>query len=105
MTGRSIVHLIFGSEYGPVSDLLPLVALASLAGGLTQPLNKFLGAHGKGRELRSIALVSSACSLVINFTLIPYFGIMGAGYAAALSMSVILALHFYFYRRTVKSLL
>jgi O-antigen/teichoic acid export membrane protein len=102
--GRPIVHVVFGAKYDRVADLLPLVAIACLSGGLAQPLNKFLGAQGKGRYLRTIALVVSGCSLVLNFTLIPYFGVMGACYGGALTMSVNLVLHFYFYRRTVNSL-
>ena len=103
LVGRPIVHLIFGAKYDRVSDLLPLVALACFSAGLTQPLNKFLGAQGKGRFLRTIALAVSICTLVLNFGLIPFFGIMGACYAAASSMYINLALHFYYYRRTVRS--
>jgi O-antigen/teichoic acid export membrane protein len=104
LLGRPIVHVIFGSRYDRVSDLLPIVALTCLSSGLTQPLNKFLGAQGKGRYLRSTALVVSVCSLALNFWLIPVYGIMGACYAGALGMLINLTLHFYFYRRTVKSL-
>ena len=63
-----------------------------------------LAAQGNGRYLRTTALVVSACSLVLNFTLIPRFGILGACYAGALAMVVNLALHFCFYRRAVQSL-
>jgi O-antigen/teichoic acid export membrane protein len=104
LVGRPTVHFIFGSKYDRVSDLLPLVALACLSSGLTQPLNRFLGAHGKGSYLRTIALVVSICSLVLNFGLIPAYGIIGACYAGALGMFVNLALHFYYYRCTVRSL-
>jgi O-antigen/teichoic acid export membrane protein len=105
LAGRPIVQRIFGSRYDRVSDLLPLVALACLSSGLTQPLNKFLGAQGKGRYLRSIALLISVCGLVLNFALIPRYGIMGACYAGALGMFINLLLHFYYYRRTVRSVL
>jgi O-antigen/teichoic acid export membrane protein len=105
LVGRPAVHFIFGAKYDRVSDLLPLVALASLSAGLTQPLNKFLGARGKGPYLRTIALVVALCSLALNFSLIPLYGIMGACYAAAAGMSINFALHFYYYRRTVRSLL
>jgi len=103
--GGPIVHVIFGPKYAPVASLLPLVALATLLNGLAQPLNKFLGAKGKGPGLGTIALIVSVCTLVFNFVLIPRFNVMGACYASALGLLVNLLLHMYYYRRTVRSLL
>jgi len=105
LAGRWIVHLVFGAKYDRVSDLLPLVAVACLFNGLAQPLNKFLGAQGQGRYLRTIALAVSLCTLILNFGLIPRYGIMGACYAGALGLFINLLLHAHYYRRTVRSLL
>jgi O-antigen/teichoic acid export membrane protein len=105
LIGKPVVHFVFGPKYGPVCDLLLLVALASLSNGLLQPLNKFLGAQGKGRYLRTIALTVALSSLVLNFSLIPRFGLMGACYAGALIGLIDLLLHVYYYRLTVRSVL
>jgi O-antigen/teichoic acid export membrane protein len=105
LIGKAVVHLVFGPKYGPVGDLLLLVALASLSNGLLQPLNKFLGARGKGHYLRTIALTVAVSSLVLNFSLIPRFGLMGACYAGALIALIDLLLHIYYYRVTVRSVL
>jgi O-antigen/teichoic acid export membrane protein len=101
---KPVVHIIFGPKYDSVVALLPLVALACLFAGLTTLLNKFLGAHGKGRYLRTIALVVSICSLLLNFGLIPRYGLMGACYAALAGALLNLALHAFFYRQTLRSL-
>jgi O-antigen/teichoic acid export membrane protein len=102
--GGPVVRFIFGAKYAPVCNLLPLVALATLLNGMAQPLNKFLGAQGKGPGLRTIALVVSGCTLLLNFSLIPIYGIMGACYAAVLGLFINILLHFYYYRRTVRAL-
>jgi len=104
IAGNPTIRLVFGSKYDTVATLLPIVAIASLFGGLALPINKFLGAQGQGRYLKKIALILSFASLLFNFGLIPRFGIWGACYAAALSMLSNFLLHFYFYRKTVRSL-
>jgi O-antigen/teichoic acid export membrane protein len=103
--GGPAVHFIFGPKYDPVCALLPLVAIATLLNGLVQPLNKFLSAKGKGPGLRTMAIVVSVCTLVLNFGLIPSFGMMGACYAAVFGQLIDLVLHAYYYRRTVRSML
>ena len=102
--GKPLVHFIFGSKYSVVATLLPIVAFAFLFSGLAVPMNKFLGAQGKGRYLKRIALILSFAGLLFNFGLIPRFGILGACYAAALSMLTNFLLHLYYYLRTVRSL-
>ena len=75
--GKPVVHLIFGPKYDTVATLLPIVAFAVLFSGLAVPLNRFLGAQGKGRYLKRIALILSLASVLLNFGLIPRFGILG----------------------------
>jgi len=101
--GKPAIHFIFGPKYDAVSALLPLVALACLFNGLAQPLNKFLGAQGQGRYLRTIALAVAAGSLLLNFGLIPKYGLMGACFAGAGITLINLILHFYYYRLTVRA--
>ena len=102
--GKSIVHLLFGPKYDPVCDLLLLVALAAVFNGLAIPLNRFLGAQGQGRYQRTVALTLAVSSLVLDFSLIPRFGMMGACYAGALGNLIFLLLTAHYYRVTVRSI-
>ena len=103
VVGKPVVHLMFGPKYDAVGGLLVVVALACLFNGLAQPLNRFLGAQGRGRYLRTIALTVALSSLFLNFGLIPRFGIMGACYAGVGITLINLLLHAYYYRVTVRS--
>jgi O-antigen/teichoic acid export membrane protein len=105
LIGKPIVHLTFGPKYDPVCDLLLLVALSSVFVGLALALNKFLAAQGQGRYQRTVALTMAVSSLVLDFSLIPHFGMMGACYAGVLSNLVYLLLTAYYYRVTVRSML
>jgi O-antigen/teichoic acid export membrane protein len=102
--GGTLMRLCFGPKYAPVIGLLPLTALAALFTGLTVPLNKFLGAHGKGDYVRTIAFLLSISTVVLMFGLISNFGIIGACYASAGSALTNFLLNYHFYRKTVRGL-
>ena len=101
--GGPLVRLLFGTRYEPVVGLLPVMAAVGLLSGLAQPMNMFLGAHGKGTYLRSAAFVLTACNLLFNLILIPLYGTLGACYASALALLVNVFLHLHYYRETVRS--
>lgn len=96
--GPFLIRLLFGGKYGPVTDLLPIMATVGLLSGLTQPLNMFLASHGRGGYLRTTAFVLTGCNLVFNFVMIPIWGVVGACYASALALFVNLLLHMRYYR-------
>ena len=102
--GPTLIRNFFGSKYDPVSSLLLIVSVIGVLSGLTQPLNMFLAAHGKGSYLRTAALVLTGCNLILNFVMIPIWGIWGACYASAVARFINLLLHLYYYRLVVAEL-
>jgi len=102
--GPVLIRIFFGSKYDPVTQLLPIMTVVALLSGLTQPLNMFLGAHGKGSYLRTTALVLTAFNLLLNFIMIPLWGVLGACYASALALLINLLLHLRYYRLVVAEL-
>ena len=97
-----VVELIL-DDYDPVLTILfPAVATAVVMGAVQLP-NWFLMAQGRGRILRDIALVYTGANLVLNFTLIPAFGLKGAAYASLGAAAVSLALHVIRYRSVTRT--
>jgi O-antigen/teichoic acid export membrane protein len=78
--------------------LLPFAAW-NLFSGLFQPYNAFLAAHGRGAELRNIALAVTVMSLTGLLLIVPRFGIEGAAWTGVAAMALDYALHLYYYRR------
>ena len=101
LLARLIVVNIFGLKYAPVVPLVFPMVLVAACGGLSQPYNMFLGAKGKGNYLRNIAFMLTGINLVLNLVLIRQFGILGACYASLIALVVNLALHYYYYQRTI----
>ena len=55
---------------------------------MTSIFNTYLGAQGRGRELRNAAVVLTVSNLVLNIALIPTYGITGAAVAWSVSVLV-----------------
>jgi O-antigen/teichoic acid export membrane protein len=95
------INLVFSSRYrGASSFLLPL-GLAEATRGVTLVYNAFLGAQARGRELRNTGFILTGSNLVLNFSLIPLFGAIGAAWASFAALVANLIAHIVYYRQTV----
>ena len=86
-------------KYSDAAPLLTPFALLGLFAGLFQPYNAFLASHGRGAELRNIAVSVTVASLVGLILSVPRFGIMGAACTGAGAMALDYVLHLYYYRQ------
>jgi O-antigen/teichoic acid export membrane protein len=86
-------------KYSEAAPLLLALAVMNLFIGLFQPYNVFLGAHGRGAELRNIVLIVGVAMIAALIFVVPRYGIAGAAWTAAAAMSLDYLLHLYYYRK------
>ncbi|MGH9825955.1 MAG: lipopolysaccharide biosynthesis protein, partial [Blastocatellia bacterium] len=96
--GPVAIRLLF-PKYAAAGAILPPLALMNLFQGLFQPYNIFLASHGRGADLRNVAIVFTVTSVVALFALVPRFGVIGAAWAGVIAMAADYGLHYYYYRR------
>ena len=96
--GPSAVKFVF-PKYSEAAPLLLALAVMNLFIGLFQPYNVFLGAHGRGAELRNIVLIVGVAMIAALIFVVPRYGIAGAAWTAAAAMSLDYLLHLYYYRK------
>jgi O-antigen/teichoic acid export membrane protein len=96
-----LIPLVFSTRYSPAIGLIPPLAFAEATRGVTNVYNSFLSAQGRGRELRSAALVLTVSNVVLNFALIPPFGALGAAWASFAALVANLIAHVFLYRRSL----
>lgn len=96
--GPIALRLLF-PRYSEAASLLTPFAALNLFVGLFQPYNMFLASHGRGKELRNIAIVVTIANLTGLLLLVPRFGVKGAAWVGAASMAVDYFLHVYYYRK------
>ncbi len=104
LVGGFFLELLFSTKYSEAIPLILPLTAANFFMGTFQPYNFFLAAKGKGKYLRNTAIVLTVSSLVLNFALIPYYGAVGAAYAALISLFFDYVIHFYYYRKSLKEI-
>lgn len=73
-----LVNFLYDSSYQSVAIYACFLAIASTAQGLGDVFNRFLGAHGQGRQLRNGAWLSGAVAIVGYTIGVYFFDIYGA---------------------------
>jgi O-antigen/teichoic acid export membrane protein len=98
VVGPLALKIAFPKYAGAAPLLLPF-ALTGLFTGLFQPYNMFLASHGRGAELRNIAIATTVTSLAGLLVTVPRYGVIGAAWAVAGAMALDYALYLYYYLR------
>lgn len=101
LTATTIVPLAFGAAFIGSVPVLVWLALATCALALFNAFSPLVVAMGSTWTLTGICLVSGAANVVMDFVLIPRFGIAGSAFATVVSYSVSAALVLAFVRRHV----
>lgn len=94
---KYIVLFLYDESYSSVSIIASYLAIGISIHGLGDMINRFLGAHGLGKELRNAALGSGAILVLGNIILIYYWGITGAIITKILSSFAYFGILYYYY--------
>lgn len=79
---------LFGSEYVAAKQALWILLLGQLCNTLCGPIAIYMNMTGKQNELHVILLFGLLINIVLNWILIPLYGMRGAAFATAISMLV-----------------
>ncbi|KAF0245694.1 MAG: RfbX family O-antigen/teichoic acid exporter membrane protein, partial [bacterium] len=93
-----LLVLLYSEKAIPAIVLLPAFAIGAFFGGMFQPYNAFLAAHGQGGELRNISVFIGIINILSLFFVLPRFGLMGAAWMVAVASTINFSLHYYYYR-------
>ena len=103
---KYVIIFLYSEEYVPVVELLYYISFAYVIQGLYLVLNRFLSAHGIGRELRNASFIRGGINIIGFIVLVKYFGTVGACITLVVSnVSYFLYLYFkykYFVRHGTK---
>ena len=95
---EKVILLLYTSEYLPVVSLAYLVSFGSILHGFGDYINKFLGAHGKGKALRNGAIVVGFSNIIGYIVLVRMIGVKGAAITKIISGLTYCVMMLYFYR-------
>jgi O-antigen/teichoic acid export membrane protein len=96
---KPLVLLVYTKSFSDVASLCLLTAFGSASFGVGDYINRFLGAHGKGKELRNGAFIVGAVNIVGYSALVILIGVTGAAITQLLAGAVYLLTMMNYYRR------
>jgi O-antigen/teichoic acid export membrane protein len=102
LLGKPVVTGLLPKSYSGVLPLLYVWVGVAFVQGCYQLPNQFLSAQGEGVILRTMALKFSAVNLILNFSLIPVWGAMGATLASGGAYLFWLVLCIIYYTRVTR---
>jgi O-antigen/teichoic acid export membrane protein len=95
------VFIIFYSKaYSNVINLTYVTAFAFTLWGIADYVNRFMGAHGFGKEMRNAAFIIGISNVLGFVGLVYLFGVMGAAITKLLaSIIYLLSMVYYYYKK------
>lgn len=97
-----IVDFLYDSAYKSVAIYAQFLAIGTTIHGLGDMFNRFLGSHGKGKELRNGAILCGLTMVVGNTLFVYLWGIDGAIITRLLSALVYCSSMIYYYKAFIK---
>ncbi len=96
---KPLVVIVYTERFIAVASLASIIAVGSAMQGMGDYFNRFLGAHGRGKELRNGAVVVGVINVAGYFFLIKYFGIIGAASTKLLAGIIYCSMMIFYYVR------
>jgi O-antigen/teichoic acid export membrane protein len=85
---RNALHFVFGNEYVSGASALAILALGYFVSSIFSNAASVLFAFKKTRYLSMNSMVSAVLNVILNFMLIPAYGIAGAAVATVISLNM-----------------
>ena len=97
-----VVNLLYDESYSSVSTYAKWLSIGTSLHGLGDMINRFLGAHGQGRQIRNSAIACGTVKTIGSILFVYLWQINGAVLSAILGSSVYFACLIIYYLNYIK---
>jgi O-antigen/teichoic acid export membrane protein len=87
-----VIDVFFDSRYLETIKIIPLILISSMLSNSSGVYNISIYFEKKSKVITYIYLISAIINMVLNFALIPYFGMYGASIATIITLVVVFIL-------------
>ena len=99
---QQVIGILFGADYVAGATALWILVLGFTVGAVLGPASAILQTYGRTKTLMATSYIGVAINCLLNFLLIPIYGVNGAAIATAVSLALLYILNFLFARRVAK---
>ncbi|MFD2514334.1 lipopolysaccharide biosynthesis protein [Pontibacter locisalis] len=96
------INYYYGKEFEPVIQLNFVLSISIALYGIADFYNRFLGAHGKGKQIRNSSFIVGFIVLLASLILIPQFGAQGAVYSRLAGGCIYISCMLFYYKKSHK---
>ena len=100
---KYIVNFLYNDSYSMVSNYASILAFGTCFHGFGDMFNRFLGSHGRGKEIRNSAIICGVTSIIGYLVLVYFFSIYGAIVTRIVGSFVYFVCMIYYYIKFTKS--
>lgn len=97
-----IIQILYDEKYSSVGTYASFLALATSMHGLGDMFNRFLGAHGQGKQIRNGAFACGIITTIGSIILVYYWQISGAIITKILGSMTYMIMMVYYYKAFTK---
>ena len=98
-----VVNFLYNESYSSVSTYAKWLAIGTCLHGLGDMFNRFLGAHGQGKQIRNGAIAGGLSKTIGSFLFVYLWSINGAVLNSVLGSVIYFAFMLYYYNKYVNS--
>lgn len=98
---RKEILLFFGTEFVDGENTLVIITIGILFSAMSGTVDQILNMTNNQKILRNIILISFILNVILNYILIPKFGIEGAAFASLITNVFLNSICIYFIRKKV----
>ncbi len=105
VAGPILIRFFFSQRFIITVQYIYPLGIAAFFQGLYQPFLAFLSSHGRGNEIRNIAITEGIINVFVAYFLVKNYGAMGACFTSAIAKFSDFLLYLYYYKRCLRSML
>jgi len=96
---KTLFFIIYTKGFEPALRIIYFFSVASLIHGFADYINRFLGAHGRGKDMQNSAFLVAGCNIIGYTILVKFFSLDGAIITRVAASSIYLFTMVYFYKK------
>ncbi len=96
---KTLFFIVYTRDFSPALPIVYVFAVASIIQGFADYVNRFLGAHGRGKDMRNSAFLVAASNIIGYTVLVKLLFLWGAVITRAASSVIYLVTMIFYYQR------
>lgn len=102
LLSKEVIYIVANKEYWGAYTVVPLITLTYLFYSVEIILNVGIGLERKTKVVALYFFIGAIANIILNFALIPEYGMIGAAYATLISFIIMITIVYFYNQKLIK---